>query len=100
MDTLREMRAQLPPGSQCPVTFMSKPNPLARRADDAIAAVARLVDSQQADARLVALLLSYLNDNLSEREKGRLGAELTTRDLSDHAERRAAVLARVQGGAS
>lgn len=66
---------------------------------DSIAAVAKLIDSQKADARLVAVLLSYLNDNLSEREKGRLGAELMARDLSDHAARRAAALARV-GGAS
>ena len=63
------------------------------------AAIAELIDSQRADARLVAVLLSYLNDNLSEREKARLGAELMTRDLSDHAERRAAALARVGGAA-
>lgn len=60
-------------------------------------AIAELIDSQRADARLVAVLLSYLNDNLSEREKARLGAELMTRDLSDHVERRAAALARVGG---
>ncbi len=66
---------------------------------EARAAVAELIDSQKADARLVAVLLSYLNDNLSEREKGRLGTELMARDLSDHAARRAAALARV-GGAS
>ncbi|MDG2524616.1 hypothetical protein P6166_04495 [Stenotrophomonas sp. HITSZ_GD] len=69
------------------------------RSIDARAAVAELIDSQKADARLVAVLLSCLNDNLSEREKGRLGAELMARDLSDHAARRAAALARV-GGAS
>jgi hypothetical protein len=65
---------------------------------DIHAAIAELIDSQQADARLVAVLLSYLNDNLSEREKARLGAELMTRDLSDHAERRSDALARVGGG--
>lgn len=65
---------------------------------EAVDAVVELVEQQKRDAQLVAILLSYLNDNLSEREKGRLGAELMNRDLSDHDERRRAALARVGGG--
>lgn len=59
--------------------------------------VAALIEQQKRDAVLVDVLLSYLNDNLTEREKGRLGAELMNRDLSDHRERRIAALARATG---
>lgn len=66
--------------------------------DEVREAVAELIEQQKRDAVLVDVLVSYLNDNLSEREKGRLGAELMARDLSDHRERRIAALAHVGGG--
>ena len=64
-------------------------------AREARAAVAELIEQQQRDAQLVGVLLSYINDNLTDREKGRLGAELMARDLSDHDQRRRAALARL-----
>jgi hypothetical protein len=72
---------------------------LMQQGDEARAAVAELIEQQKRDAQLVAVLLSYLNDNLTEREKGRLGAELMARDLSYHDQRRRAALARVGGEA-
>ncbi|MEA3591905.1 hypothetical protein OIN95_15135, partial [Staphylococcus aureus] len=62
--------------------------------------VSGLIKSQEDDALLVSVLLSYLNDHLMERDKRRLAAELMTRGLSDHEDRRAAALVRVKGGSA
>ncbi|QDH70871.1 hypothetical protein [Marilutibacter alkalisoli] len=47
LETLHEMRRQLPLGSQDPITFLRKANPLAERADSAIATVADLIAFNQ-----------------------------------------------------
>ncbi|KRD71409.1 hypothetical protein [Lysobacter sp. Root96] len=44
LEVLRRMRAQLPPVSQNPVTFLYTDNPLAAQADLAIAALTELID--------------------------------------------------------
>lgn len=66
---------------------------------EARAAVAELTEQQKRDAQLVAVLLSYVNDSLSVRDKSRLVTELANRGLADHDDKRRAALARV-GGAS
>ncbi len=92
LDTLREMRARLPPGSQCPVTFMSKPNPLARRADDAIAAVAELIAFNQKAAPIASRIVGARTEP-EALEACRQMAKLYNDDLD-------AALARGNGGAA
>lgn len=72
----------------------------AERAHEARAAVAELMEQQQRDAQLVAVLLSYLNDSLSVHDKSRLVTELANRGLADHNDTRRAALARCKGGAA
>jgi len=90
----------------------TKPNPLAVMDDviecdahpdstmdrirEARAAVAELVEQQRRDAQLVAVLLSYINDGLSTRDKSRLVTELANRGLGDHDATRRAALARFE----
>lgn len=56
----------------------------------------QLAEALRRDAQLVPVLISYINDNLSTREKSRLVSELAARGLSDHEATRRAALARYE----
>lgn len=47
IDILRRIRDALPPGSQNPITFLCKDNPLVAEADAAILAIAALMEESE-----------------------------------------------------